>query len=133
MQIRSVVLIGALVWAGIASAEELDLFSHTVGTPQTLTFGKNFVITNSPSWTLLKSVTKEMARILPSGEVQVDWPTVEECAENKKLCGGTVSDYAKLILAAKNGTWKPLHAEKRCIEVDPLADDAGRPSKMVCR
>lgn len=120
---KYLIIAAALICAGIANADELA-FS-----------GNMQLQTGSSSMVLSNPTTKEMARISPNGEVQFDWPTVEECAKNEKLCSGTVSGYAKLILAAKNGTWKPLHAEKkpRCIEVDPLADDAGNPSKVVCK
>lgn len=80
---------------------------------------------------------RTIAMVKAGGDVEIDWPVTEACVNQPKSCGGDmIITYARIMIAIRNGTWKPMHAEKekpRCIEVDPLADDAGLPSKVMCK
>lgn len=92
-----------------------------------------------------------MVEEAPDGTITINWPVAERCVADPRTCSSMTRSLANVLLAVRNGTWKPPFTEtetwqlrlspvdqdcsspKRRIEVDPLADDAGRPSKVICR
>ncbi len=49
-----------------------------------------------------------IARINESGGVQIDWNLVKMIADSRVPIDGTLQGYARILLAARDGTWEPI-------------------------
>jgi hypothetical protein len=49
-----------------------------------------------------------MATVSVTGEVKIDWKEVERTAALVEPDGAGLREYARLMLAIRDGTWKPL-------------------------